>query len=272
MRNLLFRYLLLMLCLALSLQDESGQANADGPTRLSVDPNTIALYKFEEATPGTSFDSSASGNDAVDTGTTVVSGPWGNARFFDGVDDSINMDAARTDLVGTAALTIEFEALGDGGITPRLINHRCQGGWRIEPDGTSVRYAIKTNLSSCGWTADTFVSAPPGVDDMWHYYALTWDGATLRVYRDGVELDSQPASGQFIAEASQTLNARIGHDDFTGARYSGTIDEVRVSNISRTATAIQQTWLSLSQPPQAVPGWSPMSAIFLALLFVSVLA
>ncbi len=221
---------------------------------LRVDDDTVALYRFEEQRPGTSFDYSGHGNHATDSGTSVVSGPFGSARRLDGVDDYITMDTARAALAGTRAFTIEFLAKSvDGETIPELINHRCGNGWAARVSGESVTYGIKTNTAgNCDWNFLTCRSQPPDpcvsapeMDLAWHYYAMTWDGSTASFYRDGVQLDSRPAGGVFSETQASSQAARIGLDDFSQTYTGGLIDDVRVSRIARSATEIAETFMAL---------------------------
>lgn len=172
-------------------------AAAQSPA-FTVDPSTVALYTFDGVNPDTTFDVSGNGQHAFNDGTTSVPGRHGSARQFDGVDDRIDMDAARVALQGTAAWTLEYIAAADpdSGI-PILLTHTCSNGWRLYASGTSGRYAIKTTTSgACFWGIDQTVTIPDiGTD--WHYFALTFGDEALSYYLDGQLIASQPASGVF---------------------------------------------------------------------------
>jgi hypothetical protein len=204
---------------------------ADG---LQPDEHTLALYKFDEPLPGTSFDASGNGLDADDDGTEVVVGRFCNARRFDGVDDLIDVDVARAAMQGQTAWTLEYVAKSEGGSElPFLMNHACGNGWALRPAAGSVGFWIKTTAvgGNCPWAVQGNASAELGTD--WHYYALTWDGAALSAYRDGALLGSEPAGGVFLENQGSGFGAWIGHDDFTGAYHAGLADDLRVSDVAR---------------------------------------
>jgi hypothetical protein len=66
--------------------------------------------------------------------------------------------------------------------------------------------------------------------------AFTYDGATLWMFVNGVQVSSTAAPGA----ASVTPNAlRIGGDSVWGEYFKGLIDEVRIYNRALTAGEIQ---------------------------------
>lgn len=241
----------------------AGSACEDG---LQPDEHTVALYKFDEPGAGVSFDASGNGNDAVDYGTTVVEGRFCSARRFDGENDRIDMDAARKALQGSTEWSIEYVARSeDGTEIPALINHSCGNGWWLAAEPNGIRHIIKTTGvgGNCPWAfvwSQGLAEVAP--DTLWHYYALTWDGDSLNVYRDGTHLGSRPVSGVFELNQTRTFRAWMGYDDHDPRYYSGLADELRVSDISRSASEIRMMAedLGFIQPSVSVDaGPSPVS-------------
>ena len=66
--------------------------------------------------------------------------------------------------------------------------------------------------------------------------ALTYDGSTLRLFVNGVQVASTPAAG---AVQSSTNPLWIGGNSPYGEYFQGVIDEARVYNRALTATEIQ---------------------------------
>ena len=84
-----------------------------------------------------------------------------------------------------------------------------------------------------GWTASTsYTITQPG---MWKYYALTYDGATARLYVDGIHVST--ASGTHSTNNNRLL---IGTWDTATEFYDGTIDEIRMYNRALTQPEIQR--------------------------------
>ena len=70
----------------------------------------------------------------------------------------------------------------------------------------------------------------------WTHLALTYDGATLRLYVNGVQVSSAAHTGNIL---TSTGALQIGGDSWNGQYFAGIIDEVRVYNVALTATQIQ---------------------------------
>ena len=242
----------------------AGSACADG---LQADEHTIALYKFDEPEAGVSFDASGNGNDGIDHGTTVVDGRFCNARSFDGEDDRIDMDAAREALQGSTGWSIEYVARSeDGNEIPALINHSCGNGWVLAAEPGGIRNTIKTTGvgGNCPWTVDWSQGlAEIPLDTLWHYYALTWDGDSLRAYRDGEHLSSFHAPGTFEVNQQRSPAAWLGYSDHNPRHYSGLADDLRISDISRSSSEIRMTAgdLGFIQPSVSVDS-GPVPASF----------
>lgn len=231
------RTLLASLALAVALP-----VAAQSPA-FAIDANTLALYTFDGTDPDTTFDLSGNALHALHDGTTSVPGRHGNARQFDGVDDRVDMDAVRLALQGADAWTLEYIAAAttDPWI-PELLAHPCSNGWRLYAGGTSARFAVKTTTSGgfCSWGSDQTLTIP-NIGTDWHYFALAFGENALRFYVDGHLMGSLPASGVFQG-AGGGQRAWVGFDDFgTGFHYSGLADELRVSDVARSADEICAT-------------------------------
>ena len=71
---------------------------------------------------------------------------------------------------------------------------------------------------------------------VWHHIAATYDGATMKIYIDGV----QAASGAFsnLNFSSSVNNLFIGDWSPSSRNLNGSIDEVRIWNVARTVTQL----------------------------------
>jgi hypothetical protein len=70
----------------------------------------------------------------------------------------------------------------------------------------------------------------------WSHLAVTYDGATIRLYVNGIQAASRAQTGNIT---SSTSVFRIGGDSVWGEYFTGLIDEVRVYNRALTAAQIQ---------------------------------
>jgi len=80
--------------------------------------------------------------------------------------------------------------------------------------------------------ASSAVAIEPGTG--WHHVAMTWDGAAIGLYVDGVAAGEQPFSGP-LGRCTQDLF--LGNDDNVWWGYAGQIREIRLSDVARTPAA-----------------------------------
>ena len=87
-------------------------------------------------------------------------------------------------------------------------------------------------------TADIGFSGPTALTlNTWIHLAATYDGTTLRLYVNGVQVATKATTG---AIRVSTGALRIGGNSvWTNEWFAGLIDEVRVYNKALTATEIQ---------------------------------
>ena len=89
------------------------------------------------------------------------------------------------------------------------------------------------------------VTAPNSIStETWYHLALTYDGANLFVYINGIEAGSTEASGQIINE---NVSLTIGRLVFQTTNFDldGQADEVSLWNIALTEQQIQDYMLKL---------------------------
>ncbi len=87
----------------------------------------------------------------------------------------------------------------------------------------------------------------PGVNS-WHYYTMTYDGTSLRIYIDGELVGT--TTTQIGTEASPTYALRMGETNHASYNYylNGGVDELCVSNVVRSENWIQLSYEMMSNP------------------------
>src|SRR2546421_8014634 len=97
----------------------------------------------------------------------------------------------------------------------------------------------------------TVCTATPLPVNAWTHLAVTYDGTTLSLFRNGVLVASRPGSGPVAAApgavASSTSTLQIGASQF-GEYFNGLIDEVRVYDRALSPSDVQ----ALSGPVASV--------------------
>ena len=107
----------------------------------------------------------------------------------------------------------------------------------------SLTYSLYANTSSNRPQSDISTSAgdksagitPQLTTGAWTHLAATYDGANLRLYRNGVLVTTTAAPGALVTSANPL---RIGGNTIWGEYFDGRIDEVRVYNRALSAAEI----------------------------------
>lgn len=106
-----------------------------------------------------------------------------------------------------------------------------------------LRFRLKTDGTTGEIKADT---ATGNIElDVWTHAAAVWDGATMRLYKNGVEVGSTAKGGTLSTDP--TVKVSIGNQPAeTGDRpWDGLIDDVRLYNVALSEAQIQE----LAAPP-----------------------
>jgi hypothetical protein len=210
----------------------------------------VAAYSFDEGT-GTSFaDASGNNNTGTVSGAVWAAGRSGSALSFDGINDIATVpDSGSLDV--SAGLTLEA-----------WVYLVARNGWRTilmkERPGHLV-YGLYANtdtnrpsgeISTAGGVRDVRGTAQLPVS-VWTHVAVTHDGSMLRLFVNGVQVQTRAVSGT-IAVSGNPL--RIGGNSIWGEYFSGRIDDVRVYNRAISTAQVQADMNTpVSQPPPPAP-------------------
>jgi fibronectin type 3 domain-containing protein len=198
-------------------------------------PELVAAYSFNEGSGTTAIDTSGKDNHgAIGAATWTGAGKFGGALSFDGSARVIVADSASLHL--TSGLTLE------AWVNPSNVS----SGWRDVVYKGNDNYYLEATTSNgerpaAGVTVVTSGNSNtygPSVLPLntWTHLAETYDGATVRLYVNGVQVASTALSGNLVTSTSPL---EIGGDGIYGQYFQGLIDEVRVFNVARTPTQIQ---------------------------------
>jgi hypothetical protein len=175
----------------------------------------------------------------------------GNALELDGIDDiarvpydvSLDMTDELTAEAWVRPISQNGGVVGmwgAGGIEDKFLLY-----WENEaPRGRIVRDGEPGSVTAVGQVL------APGA---WHHVAMTYDGATLRLYVDGFEVSSVGAVGTIPEQPG--LDLRMGIEDISFGTvnfFRGSIDEVRVWSVARTQAELF-TYMNQTVAPDA-PG------------------
>jgi len=201
-------------------------------------------------------------------GTAWTTGAIGGGVSFDGVNDYISTMYTQNLPAWTVAVWTRSPAPPANGVTSGPVQREANFQLNWNHGDTAFRGAAALRVGG-RWYAATF-GALQG--NRWYHLAATYDGETLRTYRDGVLVASNLGpSGPPDAEPKSLLFGRHATRD---RYFNGSIDDVRIYDRALDASEIAAL-IVLGQdatPPSAPAGlitavsgqtvnlwWSPAS-------------
>jgi fibronectin type 3 domain-containing protein len=214
----------------------------------------VAAYAFDEGSGTTVADVSGNGNTGTITNATWTTGRYGSGLSFNGTSALVSIPNSAS-LQLTTGMTLE------AWVNPSTVS----SAWRdVIYKGDDNYYLEGTSSNSGkpagggtfgGANANAFGSAALTANN-WSYVALTYDGATLRLYVNGTLAGSQATTS---AIATSTNPLQIGGDSIWGQFFAGLIDEIRIYNFPEALTDIQHDMNTpvgspLDMQPPSAPG------------------
>ena len=203
-----------------------------------VTTGLVGHWRFEDNL----LDSSGLGNHgtAQGTGVTFAAGFSGQAAQFDG--------AGRVEVAHSASLNLSNAITLASWIQPTAIPPGNNSGvlFKGALDGSQGAYDLviidnngtigaRANINDA--TTSAFVNSGIALG-AWQHLAATYDGTTLRLYINGVQVAATPFVGSIAQEVSPlNLGARFTTNPFQG-RMQGLIDEARVYDRALSAQEI----------------------------------
>jgi chitodextrinase len=222
-------------------------------TVTTLTPDTsglVAAYGFDEGAGTAIRDISGQNNNGVASGTTWTAGKFGNALVFNGASAQVTIPDAPS-LRLTTAMTLEAW----------VFPTQTPTGWRAIVDKNVDGYYLMAstdhgNVPGVGgnWTNGNRNVFGPSVIPVnaWTHLATTFDGSTIRLFVNGVQVASVAQTAP-LAPTADTL--QIGADAYVGENFAGLIDEVRIYNRALSAAEIQVDMLTpvagAAPPPQS---------------------
>lgn len=209
-----------------------------------------SYWRLGEISGVTAFDSTGAMNGAHANGPTLggTGAPTyaNGATSFDGVDDYIGFGDVY-DFAGTSSFTVEGwfnrTTVGEAG-TWRIVAGKepaadPRDGWAIAiAPGTQLIYFDRVSASN----DDAVASTTATVAGTWYHFAVTYDGATMRMYVNGA-LEASTASALSIPNTTYPL--RLGSlDPAPTNRFAGRLDEIAIYNVALSTAQVAEHYRS----------------------------
>jgi hypothetical protein len=191
-------------------------------------------------------DSTVQSIDGTNVGTTVTRGVAGNARFFGGTDEHIDLGTEQPFMQAQSAFTVSAWVKPD----PLLVTQGLVFGASIQDvnlgDQSRATVTVEADRGVAGGARSidggslvtTTTGNNPAVDDQWLWIAFVVDltADTQRLYIDGQLATELLAAGHMpVMPDTPSTQSSIGiEEDLAGDDFHGAIDELRVSHDAKT--------------------------------------
>ncbi|MHC4596872.1 MAG: LamG domain-containing protein, partial [Planctomycetota bacterium] len=213
-------------------------------------PSPIAHWQFDESSGTIAADSSGSGLDGTVSGADWVS------PGSDGAGSCLDFDGLGTDRVSLGT----FDVIGDGisiacwykadnldtpGNDPRMFSKAIGGSreehwFMVSSSRVSGEKRLRFRLKTDGATGELKASPDGTIElDVWTHVVASWDGETMRLHKNGVEVGNTAKGGTLSTDP--TVKVSIGNQpEGVGDRpFDGLIDDVRVYNLGLSQAEIE---------------------------------
>lgn len=185
----------------------------------------VAHWKLDDG-GGTNAADSEGDHDGTLVGSPSWSvGPMDGALDLDGSGDRI--DASSVLEAGTPQISITAWVLkrdtGDDRVVTKSDGTSIKDHiFSLGVDGTTIRVRLKTtdNDGTSNYDGGSLTL------NQWTHVAFTYDGTSLRVYKDGVETAQFAVTGEVVASSLPTVLGNVNTSD--NRYWNGELDDVRI--------------------------------------------
>jgi hypothetical protein len=206
----------------------------------NYDSSLVGYWNLNEGSGSLATDSSGNGNNGTITGVSWVDGKYGKALNFDGASNQVDCGNNASLSVHNLTVSFWFNSV-DVTSDERAIVDK---GWT---KGFACGHHV-SKLYFLGQKVDASAEQFYGLTDLsagWNFYTVTYNGASLTLYLNGVYDNSENVSLLFNQEPNLLIGKNAG-----GGYYEGIIDDVRIFNraLSSIEVAALYTLNPYSQP------------------------
>ena len=205
----------------------------------------FSLVQHLSETGGTHADATANGNDGTYTGSGQDSaGQIDGADDFDGSTASVAV-ASATELTITGDFTIEAWVSLDSLSQWSGYIASKSSEYTLQLSGPNITFTVSGPVWMTSTTAVSATDTWVHVAGVFHYGANTWGPHDAELYFNGA-LDNS-STGAYGTPATTTNTLYIGSAGGSGY-MDGTIDEVRISSVARSAGWLETSYANQSDP------------------------
>lgn len=145
---------------------------------------------------------------------------------FDGISQSVDLGTAvnfsGANDAGSVTAWFNAATIADSRVIDKSVGLNANDITLMLGITTVGGQSVRGNLDGIAVTSVETVNT-----GQWYFLAIVYNGATVKLYLDGVEVDSTAHTGNVASDARNTRIASAGHDT-TAREFDGKIADVRV--------------------------------------------
>jgi hypothetical protein len=206
------------------------------------DSNTVGYWKMDEESGTGAYieDYSSNSNNGTPTGTIYIrDGRLGGARSFNGSSDYISISPSTT---VTGTFTVEAWAKPEGIERNNIFCTRRPTEYSFDmkfKDGNLIHGDIGNGSSWITTAADAEYHYKPG---NWYHVAYVVTSTSYTIYVNGEKVGSGTYTSDTPVLIDSNHGINIGRYSGGTEYFNGAIDEVRISNVARSASEIYESY------------------------------
>jgi hypothetical protein len=221
--------------------DETAWQRASDPGAVNL-PDPVCHWKLDDTVSGNyAYDSSGRADGSLRNGPTTGQGVSGNALFFDGRDDYVDLGhSSALKPVNDMTITMWIKPAAVQRTHADIMGgHQASQGWVIQQWGNDHNRYCFTYYSGGfqGWCHTVGTKIPA---DTWSHFAVQKDGNRIRHYLNGkLVVDTAVGGGNIGYAALENLYLGNGYYLNHGRFFKGGLDDVRLYDSALSAAQIE---------------------------------
>ena len=237
--------------------NEAASSNLTFTTRAATGGgNLVSHWPLDDGSGAIATDVVASYQGTLRNGAAWTSGRHGMAVSLDGDDDHVELPAI--DVAGSA-LTISawvnsrsFPSNNDQRYVSKAADMQEQSHyWMLGQASAGNQNRLRFRVRAGGTTTTLVAGSEELPLNIWYHAAATYDGATMRLYLDGVLVGSMAKSG--VMAASSLVPVFIGANPDGSNFMRGIIGDVRIYSRALSASEVASLSGGGAAPANAAP-------------------
>ncbi len=211
-------------------------------TNSGIDDGLVVYYPFSETSGASVVDHSGDGVTGELDSTTVRTnvGLFGRGLYVDGVNRLTASSSSKISGLSNLTVAIWCKRQLSGGTVALCQKHGggTDGEFFLNSAGNSTLQFTTVNASSSRVNLAITGSLPAMNDSRWHFIAGTYDGATMRLWLDGLCVGTAAQTGALKSTAWPLV---VGGDN---SIWQGELDEFRMFDRALRTNEIISLWES----------------------------